>query len=77
MICENSFILIKCKICKRKFKSESLPKHENVCEKVFKYSRPKINSQRKRIINPEHVVILKDIHELRRKGKLSDKPKNE
>jgi hypothetical protein len=56
----NNEPLFPCNSCGRKFKEEALVKHSKICKKVFKTKRKKFDTQKKRILDSEHAIILKE-----------------
>lgn len=63
-----------CPICKRKFNPEAFEKHAKVCKKVFATKRKAFDSKKKRIIDKEHAMLLKNQEfQEKKKGKVAVK----
>jgi len=51
--------LQECHGCGRKFREEALEKHSKACKKVFQSKRKAFDSKKKRILDSEHAMILR------------------
>jgi len=51
--------LHECNGCGRKFREEALQKHAKACKKVFQSKRKAFDTKKKRIIDSEHAMILR------------------
>jgi len=45
--------------CGRRFKDETLEKHEPICQKIFCTQRKKFDIKKKRVLDSEHAMLLK------------------
>lgn len=50
---------IPCRHCDRKFKEDTLEKHEAVCKQIFCQTRRKFDTKKKRVLDSEHAMLLK------------------
>ena len=60
---------VECGGCGRKFKPDSLQKHKKICKKVFQSKRKKFDMKNKRIIDGEHLEIIKNAEFSEKKNK--------
>jgi hypothetical protein len=60
---------VECTGCGRKFKPESLQKHKKVCKKVFQTKRKTFDMKKQRIIDGEHMELVKNAEFAEKKGK--------
>ena len=66
----NNEVLGKCKDCGRNFREEALLKHIKICKKVFQSKRKKFDSKKKRIIDSEHAMLLRQADKAENNPKL-------
>ena len=68
---------LECAGCGRKFKPESLQRHKKICKKVFQSKRKTFDMKKQRIIDGEHMEIMKNKEFQEKKAKAKQKEADE